>query len=109
MDRLHLGESEELEATLNRLLRELALLCLDSARPRPVAIDYMDNSYHGEEYEDPGELCSMKARDGTTTFHRYCTASVISASKPLSIAFTEVRGDESRCPTIDRVLRSRLQ
>lgn len=46
----------------------------------------------------------MKARDGTTTCHRYATAFVIAQGKPLPIAFTTVRSDQSRGPVIDRVL-----
>jgi hypothetical protein len=64
----------------------------------------MDNSYHGECSEAPGELCSMNARDGTMTCHRYCTAFVIAQGKPIALAVTPVRSDESREPAIDRVL-----
>lgn len=106
VDRLHLVDSEELEATLNQLLGQLAMACLDPETPRAVAIDFMDNPYHGEAYEDEAELCSMKAQDGTTTCHRYCTAFVITDGKPLTVGFTAVRSDESRGKAVDRVLSS---
>jgi hypothetical protein len=104
MDRLHLVEADPLSAALNRLLGRLAMTCLDSDRARNVAIDFMANPYHGECFEAPGELCSMNARDGTTTCHRYCTAFVIAQGKQITLAVTPVRSDESREPAIDRVL-----
>lgn len=104
MDRLHRVDQESVDAALNRLLGYIARLCLDSSRSYLVALDFMDNPFHGECFESPAELCSMNACDGTTTCHRYCTAFVIAQNKPLTIAYTKVRSDESRGSPVDRVL-----
>jgi len=77
---------------------------LDPDRSRIVSIDFIDNPYHGEHHTDKGELCSMAPKDGTTTCHRYCTAYVVSNGKPVTLAMTYVRNDESEADAVGRVL-----
>lgn len=36
----------------------------------------------------------MKAKDGTTSCHRYCTAYLVSNGKSVTLAMTYVRSDE---------------
>lgn len=44
---------------------------LDAEQSRIVSIDFIDNPYHIDHYDDAGELCSMAPKNGTTTCHRY--------------------------------------
>jgi hypothetical protein len=104
MEWLHTLDREWLEFVANLLLRHLALTILDPDRSRIVSIDFIDNPYHGDHYEDEGELCSMAPKDGTTTCHRYCTAYVVSNGKPVTLAMTYVRSDEKEADAVERVL-----
>ncbi len=38
----------------------------------------------------------MAAQDGTTQYHRYCTAFVLAQGKPLTLAVEPVDGEESK-------------
>jgi hypothetical protein len=101
---LHTLNREWLEFVANLLLGRLAMTILDPDRSRIVSIDFIDNPYHGEHHTDKGELCSMAPKDGTTTCHRYCTAYVVSNGKPVTLAMTYVRNDESEADAVGRVL-----
>ncbi len=46
----------------------------------------------------------MALTDGTTTCHRYCTAYVVSNGKPVTLAMTDVRNDETEADAVKRVL-----
>jgi len=46
----------------------------------------------------------MAAKDGTTTCHRYCSAYLVSNGKPVTLAMTYVRSDESEADAVERVL-----
>jgi len=46
----------------------------------------------------------MAPKDGTTTCHRYCTAYVVSNGKPVTLAMTYVRNDETEADAVERVL-----
>ncbi|EMA36001.1 transposase IS4 family protein [Halobiforma lacisalsi AJ5] len=104
MNWLHTLDREWLEFVANLLLRQLAMTILDPDRSRIVSIDFVDNPYHGTYADDEGELCRMHAKDGTTTCHRYCTAYLVSNEKPVTLAMTYVRSDESEADAVERVL-----
>jgi len=101
---LHTLNRQHLEFVANLLLGRLAMTILDPDRSRIVSIDFIDNPYHGEHYDNEGELCSMAPKDGTTTCHRYCTAYVVSNGKPVTLAMTYVRNDEDEADAVERVL-----
>jgi len=46
----------------------------------------------------------MAAKDGTTTCHRYCSAYPFQNGKPVTLAMTYVRSDESEADAVERVL-----
>jgi len=101
---LHTLDRDSLETASNLLFRHLALTILDPDRSRIVSIDFVDNPFHGSPAEDDGELCRMKAKDGTTTCHRYCTAYLVSNGKPITLALTYVRSDEKEADAVERIL-----
>jgi len=104
MDWLHTLNREWLERIANGLLKEMAMTILDPDRSRIVSIDFVDNPYHGTYADENGELCRMAAKDGTTTCHRYCSAYLVSNGKPVTLAMTYVRSDESEADAVERVL-----
>ncbi len=101
---LHTLDRDWLEFVANLLLGRLAMTILDPDRSRIVSIDFIDNPYHGEYYDDDGELCTMAPKDGTTTCHRYCTAYVVSNGKPVTLAMTYVRSDEDEADAGEHAL-----
>jgi hypothetical protein len=46
----------------------------------------------------------MAPKDGTTTCHRYWTVYVVSNGKPVTLAMTDVRNDETEADAVERVL-----
>ena len=104
MDWLHTLNRGWLEFAANLLFMRLATTILDPDRSRIVSVDFVDNPFHGSHADDPGELCRMKPKDGTTTCHRYCTAYVVSNGKPVTLAMTYVRSDEKEADAVERVL-----
>lgn len=104
MDWLHTLDRGWLEFAANLLFMRLAMTILDPDRSRIVSIDFVDNPYHGTHHENDGELCRMAGKDGTTTCHRYCTAYLVSNGKPVTVALTYVRSDESEADAVERVL-----
>jgi len=104
MDWLHTLNREWLERIANDLLKEMAMTILDPDRSRIVSIDFVDNPYHGTYADESGELCRMAAKDGTTTCHRYCSAYLVSNGKPVTLALTYVRSDESEADAVERIL-----
>lgn len=67
-----------------------------------LAIDFIDNPYHGDHCAEEGELCSMAPKDETTTCHRYCTAYVVSNEKPVTLAMTYVHNDDDEADAGER-------
>ena len=100
---LHTLNRAWLEVIANLQLGRLAMTILDAEQSRIVSIDFIDNPYHGDHYDEEGELCSMAPKDGTTTCHRYCTAYVVSNGKPVTLAMTYVRNDETEADAVERV------
>ena len=101
---LHTLNRGWLEVIANLQLGRLAMTILDAEQSRIVSTDFIDNPYHGDHYDEEGELCSMTPKDGTTTCHRYCTAYVVSNGKPVTLAMTYVRNDETEADAVERVL-----
>jgi hypothetical protein len=103
MDWLHTLEKETMLDAVNDILAMVALTVLDRDRSRTVCLDFIDNPFHGHP-DDEDEFRRMKARDGTTKCHRYCTAFVLAQGKPLTLAVEPVDGDDSKADAVERVL-----
>jgi len=101
MDWLHTLNREWIKRIANDLLNEMAMTILDPDRSRIVSIDFVDNPYRGMYADESGELCRMAAKDGTTTCHRYCSAYLVLNGKPVTLAMTYVRSDESEADTVE--------
>ena len=93
---LHTIPAALLEEIANDLLAQQAAMILGPARSRIICLDLIDLYYHGGHYKYPAELCSTTPRNGISRCQRYCAAFVLVRSKPLIVAVTAVRGDESR-------------
>jgi len=72
--------------------------------PRIICLDFVDIHYHGCPHAEKGELCHTKPRDGTSKCHRYLAGFVLCRAKPLVVAVTPVRGDESTSDAVERLL-----
>lgn len=77
---------------------------LDRSGSRIVSIDFIDDPNRGDNYTESGELCSMAPKNGTTTCHRYGTASVASNGKSVTLALTVVRSDEDGVDAVQDAL-----
>jgi hypothetical protein len=95
MDWLHTLEDNAMLDAVNDILAMVAMTVLDRGGSRTICLDFMDNPFHGYP-EDEDEFQRMKARDGTTKYHRYCTAFVIARGKPLTLALEPVDGEVSK-------------
>jgi hypothetical protein len=67
---------------------------LDCSASRIVLIDFIDNPYHGDHYDEEGELCSMASKDGTTRAIHTIQRTSFPTEKPVTLAMTYVRNDE---------------
>jgi hypothetical protein len=103
MDWLHTLQKDPMLDAVNDILAMVAMTVLDRSGSRTICIDFMDNPFHGHP-DDEDEFRRMKARDGTTKCHRYCTAFVIAQGKPLTLAVEPVDGDDSKADAVERVL-----
>jgi hypothetical protein len=103
MDWLHTLQKDPMLDAVNNILAMVAMTVLDRSGSRTICIDFMDNPFHGHP-DDEDEFRRMKARDGTTKCHRYCTAFVIAQGKPLTLAVEPVDGDDSKADAVERVL-----
>ena len=103
MDWLHTLEKEPMLDAVNELLALVAMTVLDRAGSRTICIDFMDNPFHGNP-DDEDEFRRMKARDGTTKCHRYCTAFVLAQGKSLTLAVEPVDGDDDKADAVERLL-----
>jgi hypothetical protein len=103
MDWLDTIEKEPMLDAVNGILVLVAMTVLDRERSRTICLDFMDNPFHGNP-DDEDEFRRMKARDGTTKCHRYCTAFVLAQGKPLTLAVEPVDGDDNKADAVERVL-----
>ena len=102
-DQLHTISAKRLETVATTLFAQQAAMILGPA-PRIICLDFLDIHYHGSPLHDDGELCHTTPRDGTSRCHRYLAAFALCRAKPLILAVTAVRGDESRRDAVDRVI-----
>jgi len=100
---LHTIPPDQLEAVVNKLFAQQAAMILGPG-PRIICLDFVDIHYHGCPHADDGELCNTKPRDGTSQCHRYLAGFVLCRAKPLIVAATPVRGDESTSDAVERLL-----
>lgn len=100
---LHTIRPTDLEVTVNDLLAQQAAMILGD-RSRIICLDFVDIHYHGDAYTDPAELCHTTPRDGTSQCHRYLAAFALDRAKPLILAVTAVRSDESTSDAVERIL-----
>jgi len=73
-------------------------------QPRIICLDFVDIHYYGCPHADAAELYHTKPRDGTSQCHRYLAGFVLCRAKPLVVAVTAVRGDESTSDAVERLL-----
>ena len=100
---LHTVPTDELEAVVNHIFAQQAAMILGPG-PRIICLDFVDIHYHGCPHAEAGELCHTKPRDGTSQCHRYLAGFVLCRAKPLVVAVTPVRGDESKSDAVERLL-----
>ena len=100
---LHTVPADELEAVVNDIFAQQVAMILGPG-PRIICLDFVDIHYHGCPHAEAGELCHTKPRDGTSQCHRYLAGFVLCRAKPLVVAVTPVRGDESKSDAVERLL-----
>lgn len=93
----------DLEATVNELLANQAAMILGN-RSRIVCLDFVVIHYHGHKYTHPAEVCHTTPRVDRSRCHRYLPAFALYRAKPLILAVTVVRSDESTSDAVERVL-----
>jgi putative transposase len=70
-----------------------------------LAIDLTLAPYHGEPFHDVEEVYRAQAKDGTSHFHAYATASVVRKGQRYTVALTGVTKGESLKGVVQRRLR----
>lgn len=70
----------------------------------PVAIDWHQVPYYGQPKKSRNEICTGKPRQGTTKFHTYATACIVSYGVRYTLAVTWVRRHESTVTVLRRLL-----
>ena len=103
LKQLHTVPADKLEPTVNNLFGQQAAMILGPG-PRIICLDFVDIHYHGCPHAEASELCRTKPRDGTSKCHRYLAGFVLCRAKPLVVAVTPVRGDESKSDAVERLL-----
>ncbi|MFC7200748.1 ISH3 family transposase [Halospeciosus flavus] len=103
LKQLHTVPADDLEAAVNDIFAQQAAMILGPG-PRIICLDFVDIHYHGCPHADASELCHTKPRDGTSKCHRYLAGFVLCRAKPLVVAVTPVRGDESKSDAVERLL-----
>jgi putative transposase len=98
-----LPEMPELEARFNRAFSAQAHKSLGK-RPQSIAIDLVQNPYYGNPCEDDRELRRGEAKLGTTRFHTYATAYLISHGRRFTLAMTYVWKDDALEDVVQRLL-----
>lgn len=69
-----------------------------------IAIDWHLMPYYGKPHKSRNELCGGPRRDGTSTFHTYATACIVSRGQRYTLALTWVRRHESTTTVLKRLL-----
>jgi hypothetical protein len=99
-----LPEMAELEARFNSAFSAQAHKSLRK-RPQPIAIDLVQVPYYGQVPEDDRAVRRGQAKRGTTRFHTYATAYVMSHGRRFTLAMTYVWKDD----TLEDVLRRLIE
>lgn len=94
---------DELEARFNRAFSAQAHKSLRK-RPQPIAIDLVQIPYYGNPLEEDRELRRGEAKRGTTRFHTYATAYLISRGQRFTLAMTYVWKDDALEAVVQRLL-----
>jgi hypothetical protein len=74
-------------------------------RDHPVIIDLTGLGYYGQPYRDKRELRPGKAKNGTSRFHTYATAYLLSHGQRFTLAMTYVWRNDSLTDILDRLIR----
>lgn len=74
-------------------------------RPQRMAIDLTLLPYHGQPLKDDKEVYRSKAKSGTSHFHAYATAYVVSHGLRYTVAQTPVDKNEKMDVVVKRLLR----
>ena len=74
-------------------------------RPQRLAIDLTLIPYHGQPSRDLHEISRGQAKDGTSHFHAYATASVVRKGQRSTVALTGVTKGEPLKAVVQRLLR----
>jgi hypothetical protein len=100
------GLPKTLQALENQLHTALTANLPKRVRKRawPVAIDWHLVPYYGQPYASPNELYYGKPNRGTTKFHAYATACIVSHGVRYTLATTWVRRHESTVVVLRRLL-----
>jgi Transposase DDE domain len=99
-----LPEIPELQRRLNRALQGDLPKALRRRR-QPVAIDLILIPYHGEPLADTREVYRGQAKSGTTHFHAYATAYVITKGQRFTVALAYVKKGDDLADVVKELLR----
>lgn len=106
MTALEEGLPKTLKALENQLHDALTGNLPGRVRKRawPVAIDWHLTPYYGEPHASPNELYYGKPSHGTTKFHAYATACIVSHGVRYTLAVSWVRRHETTVVVLRRLL-----
>lgn len=106
MTALEAGLPKTLKALENQLHNALTGNLPSRVRKRswPVAIDWHLTPYYGEPHASPNELYYGKPSQGTTKFHAYATACIVSHGVRYTLAVSWVRRHEKTIVVLRRLL-----
>lgn len=104
---LNLHDLNELEAQMgDLLLRQVPPEMLQGWHE--VAFDFTEIPYHGCAHSDEEEIRRSKAKSGTTSFHIYASAYLITRNKRLTVAIAYWQAGQSVWDVFNRLM-TRLQ
>ncbi len=70
-----------------------------------IAIDLVQNPYHGQPCQDPHEVRGGPAKSGTTHFHTYATLAIVHDHERYELALTFVWSDEALVTIVERLVK----
>jgi hypothetical protein len=103
-----LPQYAELQRRVNRALAGDLPKVLRRRR-QTLAIDLTLLPYHGEAWEDEKEIYRGPAKSGTSHFHAYASAYVVSRGQRFTVALTRVEQGEKMTEVVKRLLRQAAQ
>ena len=99
-----LPDYAQLQHRLNRALQGDLPKAL-RRRKQPLAIDLKLVPYHGQPLDSDDEVYRSQARDGTSHFHAYATASVVCKGQRFTVALCSVKKGQPLQEVIQELLR----